>query len=118
MKEATFDLVCDLDDDELRERGNTLSSTALEYDKVEAEKKDVMKGFSESLKSLRGEIRKLSGIIRRKQETRPVLCFVEFHSPVVGTKRISRKDTGEFVRDEAMSAQECQANMFEKSAVN
>jgi hypothetical protein len=77
-----------------------------------------MKGFSEELKGLRGEIRKLSGIIRRKQENRPVICYVEFHSPVVGTKRISRKDTGEFVRDEAMSAQECQTTIFDKSSVN
>ena len=117
MKEVTLDLVCELDDDELRERGNTLSATALEYDKVEADKKEATKEFSDQLKELRGTIRKLSGIIRRKSETRPVACIVEFHSPVTGTKRITQKDTGEFVRDEPMTAQECQNNLFDSASV-
>jgi hypothetical protein len=113
MKEISFDLLCDLDDDELRQRGQTLSSTALEYDKVEEAKKAATKEFSEELKGLRGEMRKLSLNIRRKAETRPILCVVEFHSPVNCTKRITRLDTGEFVRDEPMTVQECQENLFE-----
>lgn len=115
MKEVTLDLMCELDDDELRERGATLSSTALQYDVVEDQKKSATKEFSDELKQLRGEMRKLSVIIRAKKETRPVLCMMDFHSPATGIKRITRMDTGEFVRDEPMSSQECQNNLFEGS---
>jgi hypothetical protein len=117
MIEITLDLVCALDDDELRTRGAQLSSTSLEYDLVEDQKKTATKEFGDQLKALRGEMRRLSGNIRRKAETRPVQCIVEFHSPVVGTKRISRIDTGEFVRDEPMTAEEHQNNLFEDKTV-
>lgn len=112
-KEVTLDLVCDLNEEELRQRGATLSSTSLEYDLVEQQKKDATKEFADSLKELRGTMRRLSCVIREKAETRPVLCAVEFHSPVQGTKRFTRLDTGEFVRDEPMSSQECQAHLFD-----
>jgi hypothetical protein len=114
MKQVSVDLVCELDDDELRVRGESLSSVALQYDKVEDEKKAATKEFSDELKGLRGEMRKLSIVIRQKKETRSVLCAVDFHSPTNGIKRITRLDTGEFVRDEPMSAQECQSNLFEE----
>jgi hypothetical protein len=113
VKEVTMDLLCELDEDELRDRGRMLSSTLIEYDTVEADKKEATKGFSEQLKGLRGTMRRLSVCIRTKTETRPVQCIVDFNSPVNGTKRITRIDTGEFVRDEPMSAQDCQNNLFE-----
>jgi hypothetical protein len=116
MKEITLDLLCELDDNELRDRGQTLSSTMLQYDTVEEAKKAAGKEFSEELKGLRGEMRKLSVNIRRKAETRSVLCIQEFHSPTVGTKRITRLDTGEFVRDEPMTSQEHHNNLFEEKS--
>jgi hypothetical protein len=51
--------------------------------------------------------------VNTKTEVRPVVCFVEFHSPAQGTKRIVRKDTGEFYRDEPMTGAECQSHLFE-----
>ncbi len=39
-------------------------------------------------------------------------CTVFFHTPAEATKRIVRMDTGEVVREEAMTAAECQLNMF------
>ncbi len=116
MREITLDLMCDLDEHELRDRALQMSSAILRIDEVEADKKDATKTFSEQLASLRADLRRLSGVIRAKRERRAVMCFVEYHSPVNGNKRISRSDTGEFVRDEPMSPLELQENLFEPVA--
>lgn len=116
MKEITVELLFELTDDELRARGAELSAASIEFDRVEEQKKSAMKEFKEELEQLRQRRRLLSFNIRRKAEVRLVECIVEFHSPVSGTKRITRIDTGEFVRDEPMSAEEHQNNLFEEKS--
>jgi hypothetical protein len=111
-KEITMDLRCDLSEPELQERGLQMSSCVLMIDEVEAERKGAVKGFAERLSSYRGEMRRLSSAIRNRWERRAVSCIVTFHSPAQGTKRIARKDTGEFVRDEPMSVEEMQEQLF------
>jgi hypothetical protein len=112
MKELILDLMCELGQEELNERAQQLSSTVVRFDEVELEKKNSNKQYADRLNELGGAIRKLSGIVRQRAESRPVKCAVLFHSPTVGTKRIVRKDTGEIVREEPMSAVECQNNLF------
>ena len=116
MKELVMDLSCELDEAEVNQRAQELSSTVVRRDEVSLEKGNVTKGYNERIAELEGNIRKLSKVIRARAEFRPVNCAVMFHSPVVGTKRIVRKDTGEIVRDEAMTSFECQNNLFEEPA--
>jgi DNA segregation ATPase FtsK/SpoIIIE-like protein len=113
MKEITLEMVCELDEVELGQRAQSLSLTTLKMDEVEDNKATVNKSFKEELNGLRETARKLSRAVNTKSEVRPVVCFVEYHSPTQGTKRITRKDTGEFYRDEPMSGQECQSHLFE-----
>ena len=113
MREVVRDLMCDLSDEELFDRAQQLSSTLQRYDEVELEKKNSNKRYSDMLGELGGEARKLSVIIRRRCESRPVCCAVMFHAPVKGSKRIVRTDTGEIVSDEPMTAAELQNNLFE-----
>jgi DNA segregation ATPase FtsK/SpoIIIE-like protein len=111
-KEIMLELWCELDDAEMLVRGQMLGAVVAEFELVEVQKSDAMKGFTEQLKGLSQQRSKLGGIIRRKAETRMVNCDVQFHAPVPGTKRITRLDTGEFVRDEPMTAAEHQGNLF------
>jgi hypothetical protein len=113
MKEITIELECVLDESELNDRGQSMSTAMLRYDEVEAAKKEASKDFSEEMKALRGRMRELSKNIRRKSEFRPVVCVVRFHVPELGMKRIMRSDTGEIVRDEVMTFEERQNNLFD-----
>jgi DNA segregation ATPase FtsK/SpoIIIE-like protein len=113
LKEITLEMVCELDEVELGQRAQSLSLTTLKMDEVEDNKATVNKSFKEELNGLRETARKLSRAVNTKSEVRPVVCFVEYHSPTQGTKRITRKDTGEFYRDEPMSGMECQSHLFE-----
>lgn len=118
MKEVTIELLCELDDVELGHRAQALSLTTLRIDEVEAEKAGANKEFKEELDQLRKGARKLSLTLRSRTETRPVQCIVEYNSPTPGSKRIARKDTGEFYRDEPMTPDECQTHLFDRGEVS
>ncbi len=105
-------LWCDLDDAELLVRGQMVSDVALQYEVVEKQKKDATKAFAEQLSELRSTRLALSQAIKDKREKRMVECAVDYHSPASGMKRFTRLDTGEFVRDEPMTANEMQQNLF------
>jgi hypothetical protein len=113
MKEIQQELECTLNEAELNERGQRMSSAMLKYDEVEAAKKEAVKDYSEEMKALRGQMRELPRVIRRRSEIRTVTCGVQFHMPEVGMKRVIRLDTGEIVRDEVMTVDERQNNLFE-----
>lgn len=115
-KEIMLELWCELDDAEMLVRGQMLGAVVAEIEVVEVQKSDAMKAFTDQLKALSQQRSKLGGIIRRKAETRMVNCDVQFHTPVPGTKRVTRLDTGEFVRDEPMTAAEHQGNLFTPDA--
>src|SRR5262249_39580173 len=112
MKEIDLELWCDLTDFEVQERAQQLGAAVAEYDQVDSDKKDSMKEYTEQLKEIAGRMRRLSRIIRNRTEVRIVKCTVSFHTPVAGTKRIVRLDTGEIVREEAMSIAESQQHLF------
>jgi hypothetical protein len=113
MREVTLDLDCDLTEAEVNERAQLQASAMIEYDKVEQEKKDATKEFTDQMKELRMKMSALSEVINHKAERRPVVCHVRFHNPEPNMKRVIRVDTGELVRDEPMSAQERQQNLFD-----
>lgn len=114
MREITQEILCDLDERELAEVAQRLGLTTLRIDEVEAARAEVSKGYREQLSGLRESARKLSKVLGDRAEVRPVECFVMFHTPVQGTKRIVRKDTGEVHREEPMTALECQQNLFDR----
>ena len=113
MKQITETLTCELSEAELNEKGQLMSAAMLEYDETEDRKKAATKDFSESLQELRSRMRQLSKIIREKTEPRSVTCAVRYHNPEPGMKRIIREDTGEIVRDEQMTMEERQRNLFD-----
>ena len=108
------DLMVDLSAEEVAMYGRQLAGVAEAYDEVEERKADVAKDFKEQLQNLRGEIRRLARLVRTKKEKRTVTCGVAMHTPTVGTKTIVRVDTGEIVREEAMSEAEMQERLFEE----
>lgn len=105
-------LFCVFTQEEIETKGQELSTSMIAYDEVESAKKEATKEYTDQLKALRGTMRGLSRAIRKKGETRPVECIVHFHIPDIGRKRIVRIDTGELVREEAMTPEECQENLF------
>jgi hypothetical protein len=112
IKNIDLDLVCELSTEEVNERPQQMSAAMTEYDQVESDKKDAVKEYTEQMKELRGRMRRLSRTITSKTESRIVKCCTYFHTPVVGTKRTVRLDTGELVREEPMTNAECQDNLF------
>jgi uncharacterized coiled-coil DUF342 family protein len=104
--------------DELQEKGQELSNSVLEFSDVEAEKKTKMDEFKQFLDGIEGRIHRLSREIRAKGREVPTACVVRFHVPRTAFKQIVRLDTGELVREEQMSPQECQENLFESKEVD
>lgn len=99
--------------EELQEKGQELSSSVLEFADVEAQKKTKVDEFKTILDGIEGRIHRFSKEIRAKGREVPTPCTVKFHTPRTAFKQIVRLDTGELVREEQMSPQECQENLFE-----
>jgi hypothetical protein len=114
-QKISLSLACVYTSEEMDEKRDRLSASILEYDKCEDEKAEVAKTYNENLKALRVEMRSLSRAINRKGEDRPVDCVVEFHNPEIGFKTTIRTDTGEIVRQEPMTDDERQENLFEET---
>jgi hypothetical protein len=81
---------------------------------TQEEQKAAQAQFKERLERLTSEVGKLSRDINNGWEMRNIICYVAFHLPVQGMKRIIREDTGELVREMAMARSEMQDNLFEE----
>jgi hypothetical protein len=113
MKKVTLELACQLTGEEIQDKGRAIAGYMVQYDESEALKKAQAKEAADELKALRTKMSDLAQVIKAGAELRPVECEVRFNVPTVGTKRIVRKDTNELVRDEAMSPDEQQNNLFD-----
>jgi hypothetical protein len=111
-KRIELELPCELTDEELHSRARMISETIGQIDDVQAARTEQMKKFKEHLTGLVEMQRKLARIIKTGIEPRMVYCAVLFHTPCEGHKRIIRTDTGEPVREEPMTDQEKQLNLF------
>jgi hypothetical protein len=107
------ELSCDLTEEEVQYRAQQLGAAVVEQDEVTTHKRDANKGFNEELEEIAQRMRLLSRAIRNKSERRLVRCAVTFHTPTQGAKRVVRLDTGELVREEPMTLDECQQHLFE-----
>jgi hypothetical protein len=98
--------------EELQEKGEELALAEMQSDEIEKARRDLAADFAKQLKDLRGRISQLSKQIQTKGAERPTWCVVKFHEPRQAVKQIFRTDTGELVREEQMSEQECQQKLF------
>ena len=97
---------------ELADKAQQLSATIKDHEETELQKAEAAKAYAEELKSLRAQMSVLGRELRERGAMRPVECVVEYHTPAVGTKRTTRLDSGECVREEAMTADEMQEHLF------
>jgi hypothetical protein len=111
-KRTEMELPCALSDEEMHSRSMMLVETVNQKIDTSAARTVAMKEFKDRLTAIEERQRELSNILSTGIEKRMVQCVAEFHSPVEATKRITRLDTGEVVKEEAMSAAECQLHMF------
>jgi hypothetical protein len=112
MPYTELELPCTLTDEEVQSRGRMPCETIWAIDETQAARTAAMKEFKERLVGLNETQRKLARVIRNRVENRMVRCLLQFHVPCEGTKRVLRMDTGEVVREEPMTDQEKQLNLF------
>jgi len=105
-------LLCDLTPEEITLRSQEIAACLGEVEDIKMQKSAAAKEFTRQIAELEERMRKLATAVRSKQESRMVSCVVEFHVPQVRMKRITRTDTGELVREEFMSDEECQQKFF------
>ena len=111
-KEVELELPCDLTEDEMRCKVQQVAAALAETDTVESAKADADKEFKRQLQELNERMRRLGKHVREKSEIRMVICTVEFNVPQIGVKRVTRKDTGELVREVPMTDEERQLHIF------
>jgi hypothetical protein len=111
-KKTELELFCQLTEEERLSRALMLAETVHAIDETEAARTALGKEFREKITGLLEQQRKLSRILHDQAERRLVECRTFFHVPIQGSKRIVRMDTGEMVREEAMTAAELQLNIF------
>lgn len=112
-KPTTLALWKNFTQDELQEKGQELSGAVIEFGQIEAAKKAKVDEFKIHLDGIEGRIHRLSKEIRAKCVETSTPCIVRFHVPRTAFKQVVRLDTGELVREEQMTPQECQENLFE-----
>lgn len=112
MEKITLGLECKLTAKELQEKGQEMAAAVLKYDEYEEEKKQIAKELGDKLKELHGQLSALAKMTKLKREMRQVECQVELNVPEVGTKRITRLDTNQIIKEMPMTIDERQTNLF------
>lgn len=102
----------DFTEEEIRDKAKQLALAIQTQTQAQEEQKVAQAQFKERIEAQVSVIGRLSRSINMGWEMRTIDCRIEFHTPVQGTKRLTRIDTGEFVRDEAMSPHEMQEQLF------
>jgi len=98
-------LSCVLTDQEHTDRSMSLADVDKRIDAVDAERREVAKNYSKSLKKLREERAPLIEAVETKKETRMVRCR-EVMNYERNNVTVIRLDTQETVRERAMEAEE------------
>jgi len=95
-------------DEELLALSKTMAKKNQDLGEVEADKKRIVADFGAKVQTFESEIATLARKVYSGYEHRNVECEVTYHTPEIGMKTITRTDTGEIVREEAMSTSERQ----------
>lgn len=107
----TRDLLCELTDDEVRERGQKIAALELSQARSDDEEKSRRKLWKTRYEDVQSEIRELSHEVDSRRQLREVHCVIEWH---MDSKRevIVRPDTGEIVESNPLTAKQLQSEMF------
>lgn len=95
-------------DEELLVLSKTMAKKNQDLGEVEADKKRIVADFTAKVQTFESEISTLARKVYSGYEHRQVECKVMYHTPDIGMKTIVRTDSGEVVREEAMSTSERQ----------
>jgi hypothetical protein len=96
MKEFTKELSVKLSEADVALLAQDLAQTANEYDRVESEKKKVMKSYTEQLKELRQKLSDLADIVESKRALADIPCRWRL-TQNGSMKEGIRTDTGEVI---------------------
>ena len=110
MKETHF-LRCDFTPEELREFSKDLARKTAELSQAEEDKKAAVSQFADVIAATRAATSRLARNINSGYEMRSVECEVLLDTPVRATARLVRLDTGETVKERAMTGNEMQATL-------
>ena len=111
-KPVELKLPCTLTDRELQSRGLMLGASVIQKAEVEQQRREAAKEFRDRLTGIDELQRELTAVLTSGIEFRMVGCLVQFHTPAEATKRTVRCDTGEVVKEEPMTAGECQLHLW------
>jgi hypothetical protein len=110
MANITYKLLpVELREDEILSAGEQLAEETGSLKKIEEEKAEAAKQFSDSIKATRLNMERLATMIETKQENRSVPCEIVAHSPVKGMKSIVRLDTGDTIDEMDMTDRDKEA---------
>lgn len=107
----TETLRCPLPDVEKMKLAEYLAQVLEDMDNAEADKADYNAGFKSRMESLLKARQAAQESLIRGFTMRPVECKILYNDPALRNKTIVRMDTGEVVRVEEMSEEECQENL-------
>lgn len=97
--------------DELAEFSQELARHTLERSRLEQQKKEVDSQLKSQIEAENTQITMLAGNISTKHERRMIACAILWHNPSPGRATICRIDTGEVVRERAMTLEELQERL-------
>lgn len=100
-------------EEELKAKSKDLALSVTRQARTQEEQKAAQSQFKQRIETEQAEIGRLSNNINMGWEMRNIDSIVQYHTPANGTKRVVRIDTGEIVREQAMSSFEMQQEMFE-----
>jgi hypothetical protein len=101
----------DFSQEELLEKAQELAGLTREKGSTEDEKKSANSNFKAQIDKIDAQIRIVSNEISNGYRHQNVDCEIHFNFPNSGMKTIFRKDTGETVKVESMSADEMQLEL-------
>ena len=93
---------------ELFDLGQLLARQAAQVFEIERHKKDVVKSLGAEIEHAHNLVANTAQKINAGYEMREVECLITLNRPKAGMKEIVRIDTGEIVREEAMTPEELQ----------
>ena len=106
----------DFTESEMKAKASELSLALQRKERAEMDQKAAQAQFKERIEAQTNIISRVSREYQAGYEFRDIECHVEFHTPTVGSKRITRIDTGELVRECAMRNDELQENLFSEAS--
>lgn len=105
-RNETHHLRWDFTEDELREFSKTMAREAQDLTAAENQKKVATSQFAEEIARHRMALSQMARNISNGYEMRMTKCHVQLDNPERGRATIIREDTGEVVRERAMTDQE------------